>query len=250
MFAVIKTGGKQFRVAANDEITIAKLEGNPGDTVAFGSVLMLTDGEKSTIGAPFLGDITVAGEIVEQTRGEKVIAFKKRRRQNSKRKRGFRAELTVVRITEILTGGKKPEMKKGAAAPVALKAGSEAVKGKAAKAEAKAEGLDASNLSLISGVGPTIEKKLRAAGITSWNDIAAWTEADVAKWDEEPAARPRHPRGVGRAGQGAARRQAAAGQGRPGRARLRRGLLTGADRLREASRPIGVAFAADSGYTD
>lgn len=200
MFAVIKTGGKQFRVAANDEITIAKLEGNPGDTVAFGSVLMLTDGEKSTIGAPFLGDITVAGEIVEQTRGEKVIAFKKRRRQNSKRKRGFRAELTVVRITDILTGGKKPEMKKGAVAPVALKAGSEAVKGKAAakpakaKAEAKAEGLDASNLSLISGVGPTIEKKLRAAGITSWNDIAAWTEADVAKWDEELKLRGRATR--------------------------------------------------------
>ncbi len=200
MFAVIKTGGKQFRVATNDRITIAKLEGNPGDTVAFGSVLMLTDGEKSTIGAPFLGDITVAGKIVEQTRGEKVIAFKKRRRQNSKRKRGFRAELTVVRITEILTGGKKPEMKKGEAAPVALKAGSEAVKGKAAakpakaKAETKAEGLDASNLSLISGVGPTIEKKLRAAGITSWNDIAAWTEADVAKWDEELKLRGRATR--------------------------------------------------------
>lgn len=193
MFAVIKTGGKQFRVAANDRITIAKLEGNPGDTVAFGSVLMLTDGEKSTIGAPFLGDITVAGEIVEQTRGEKVIAFKKRRRQNSKRKRGFRAELTVVRITEILTGGKKPEMKKGEAAPVALKAGSEAVKGKSTKA-AKAEGLDASNLSLISGVGPTIEKKLRAAGITSWNDIASWTEADVAKWDEELKLRGRATR--------------------------------------------------------
>jgi large subunit ribosomal protein L21 len=193
MFAVIKTGGKQFRVAANDRITIAKLEGNPGDTVAFGSVLMLTDGEKSTIGAPFLGDITVAGEIVEQTRGEKVIAFKKRRRQNSKRKRGFRAELTVVRITEILTGGKKPEMKKGEAAPVALKAGSEAVKGKSTKA-AKAEGLDASNLSLISGVGPTIEKKLRAAGITSWNDIASWTEADIAKWDEELKLRGRATR--------------------------------------------------------
>ncbi|MGW9329186.1 50S ribosomal protein L21 [Bosea sp. NPDC055594] len=193
MFAVIKTGGKQFRVATNDRITIAKLEGNPGDTVAFGSVLMLTDGEKSTIGAPFLGDITVAGEIVEQTRGEKVIAFKKRRRQNSKRKRGFRAELTVVRITEILTGGKKPEMKKGEAAPVALKAGSKAVKGKSTKA-AKAEGLDASNLSLISGVGPTIEKKLRAAGITSWNDIASWTEADIAKWDEELKLRGRATR--------------------------------------------------------
>ena len=140
MFAVIKTGGKQFRVAANDEITIAKLVGEPGDTVAFGEVLMLTDGEKSTVGAPFLGDITVAGEIVKQARGEKVIAFKKRRRQNSKRKRGFRAELTIVRITDILTGGKKPEMKKGAASAVALQAASPATKGKAEPKAAKSAG--------------------------------------------------------------------------------------------------------------
>lgn len=199
MFAVIKTGGKQFRVAANDKITIAKLEGNPGDTVAFGSVLMLTDGEKTTLDAKALSEITVAAEIVEQARGEKVIAFKKRRRQNSKRKRGFRAELTVVRITDILTGGKKPEMKKGDASAVALKAASGATKGKAepkaAKAKAAAaEVLDASNLSLISGVGPTIEKKLRAAGITSWNDIAAWSDEDVAKWDEELKLRGRATR--------------------------------------------------------
>jgi len=195
MFAVIKTGGKQFRVAANDKITIAKLEGNPGDTVAFGKVLLLTDGDKTTLDAKALSEITVAAEIVEQARGEKVIAFKKRRRQNSKRKRGFRAELTVVRITDILTGGKKPEMKKGDASAVALKAGSTETKGKAAPKAAAAEGaLDASNLSLISGVGPTIEKKLRAAGITSWNEIAAWTEADIAKWDEELKLRGRATR--------------------------------------------------------
>ena len=198
MFAVIKTGGKQFRVAANDRITTAKIEGNPGDTVAFDTVLMLTDGEKTTLDAKALSEITVAAEIVEQARGDKVIAFKKRRRQNSKRKRGFRAELTVIRITDILTGGKKPEMKKGEASAVALQAGAAEAKAKAkpaAKApKAEAGALDASNLSLISGVGPTIEKKLRAAGITSWNDIAAWTEADVAKWDEELKLRGRATR--------------------------------------------------------
>ena len=202
MFAVIKTGGKQFRVTANDRITTAKIEGNPGDTVAFGTVLMLTDGEKTTLDAKALSEITVAAEIVEQARGDKVIAFKKRRRQNSKRKRGFRAELTVIRITDILTGGKKPEMKKGEASPVALKAASSETNGKAtakaapkaAKAAAAAEALDASNLSLISGVGPTIEKKLRAAGITSWNDIASWSEADIAKWDEELKLRGRATR--------------------------------------------------------
>lgn len=197
MFAVIKTGGKQFRVAANDRITTAKIEGNPGDTVAFGTVLMLTDGEKTTLDAKALSEITVAAEIVEQARGDKVIAFKKRRRQNSKRKRGFRAELTVIRITDILTGGKKPEMKKGEASAVALKAASTETKGKAAPKAAKATeagAIDASNLSLISGVGPTIEKKLRAAGITSWNDIASWSEADVAKWDEELKLRGRATR--------------------------------------------------------
>jgi len=198
MFAVIKTGGKQFRVAANDKITTAKIEGNPGDTVAFGTVLMLTDGDKTTLDAKALSEITVAAEIVEQARGEKVIAFKKRRRQNSKRKRGFRAELTVIRITDILTGGKQPEMKKGEASPVALTAASSETKGKAApkaaKPKADAAELDASNLSLISGIGPTIEKKLRAAGITSWNDIASWSEADVAKWDEELKLRGRATR--------------------------------------------------------
>ena len=108
MFAVIKTGGKQFRVAANDKITVAKIEGNAGDTVAFDSVLMLTEGEKTTLDAKALSEITVVGEIVEQARGEKVIAFKKRRRQNSKRKRGYRDEITVIRVTEILTDGKAP----------------------------------------------------------------------------------------------------------------------------------------------
>lgn len=140
MFAVIKTGGKQFRVAANDKITVAKIEGNPGDTVAFGNVLLLTEGDKTTLDAKALSEITVAAEIVEQARGEKVIAFKKRRRQNSKRKRGFRAELTVIRITDILTGGKKPEMKKGEAAaePAAVKAKAKAAP-KAAKAEVAEE---------------------------------------------------------------------------------------------------------------
>ena len=101
MFAVIKTGGKQYRVAAEDTITVMTLEGQPGDKVTFGDVMMLVDGEATKIGAPFLSGATVAGEIVDQARGPKVIAFKKRRRKNSKRKRGHRQDLTVVRITGI-----------------------------------------------------------------------------------------------------------------------------------------------------
>jgi large subunit ribosomal protein L21 len=108
MFAVIKTGGKQYRVAAEDVITVAKLEAGPGEAVTFDNVLMFTSDGTTQIGLPGVEGVTVAGEVVEQKRGPKVIAFKKRRRQNSKRKRGHRQALTVVRITEILTGGAKP----------------------------------------------------------------------------------------------------------------------------------------------
>ena len=106
MFAVIKTGGKQYRVAANDVITIATLEGEAGANVTFGEVLLFGDGESTQVGAPLLDGITVAGEIVEHGRAKKVIAFKKRRRQNSRRRRGHRQDFTVVRITEISAGGK------------------------------------------------------------------------------------------------------------------------------------------------
>ena len=105
MFAVIKTGGKQHKVAAEDKISIMALPGEPGDKVTFDNVLMLVDGDDVTVGAPFVAGATVAAEIVEHERGPKVIAFKKRRRKNSKRKRGHRQDLTVVRIIEIAAGG-------------------------------------------------------------------------------------------------------------------------------------------------
>jgi large subunit ribosomal protein L21 len=111
MFAVIKTGGKQYRVAAADVITVASLAGEPGDAVAFDTVLVLGQDGTTEVGAPTVPGATVAGEVVEQTRGPKVIAFKKRRRQNSKRKRGHRQDLTVIRITDILTGDAKPASK-------------------------------------------------------------------------------------------------------------------------------------------
>jgi large subunit ribosomal protein L21 len=100
MFAVIKTGGKQYTVAANDVITIERLEGNAGDAITFGEVLMI-GGEKAKVGAPTVAGASVTGEIVEQARGPKVISFKKRRRQNSKRKKGHRQHLSLVRITAI-----------------------------------------------------------------------------------------------------------------------------------------------------
>jgi large subunit ribosomal protein L21 len=118
MFAVIKTGGKQYRVAAEDEITVMTLAGEPGDVVSF-DVLALFDGETSHIGAPLVAGASVAGTIVAHERGPKVIAFKKRRRKNSRRKRGHKQDLTLVRITEFLTGGAKPTAKARAEAPAA-----------------------------------------------------------------------------------------------------------------------------------
>ena len=103
MFAVIKTGGKQYSVAAEDTITVMHLAGKPGDSVTFSDVLMLV-GEETTVGAPFVSGASVTAEIVAQERGPKVIAFKKRRRQNSKRKRGSRQDLTKVRITNLTVG--------------------------------------------------------------------------------------------------------------------------------------------------
>lgn len=100
MFAVIKTGGKQYSVAAGDVITVMALDGAPGDAVTFDEVLML-GGDSPKIGAPTVVGAKVSGEIAEQTRSPKSIAFKKRRRQNSKRKRGHRQDLTLVRITAI-----------------------------------------------------------------------------------------------------------------------------------------------------
>jgi len=114
MFAVIKTGGKQYRVAADDLLQVEKIKGEPGEIVQFGEVLVV-GGDSATIGSPTVAGASVAAEVVEQGRGPKVIAFKKRRRKNSRRKRGHRQEFTLVRITEILTDGAKPS--KAAAKP-------------------------------------------------------------------------------------------------------------------------------------
>jgi large subunit ribosomal protein L21 len=107
MFAVIKAGGKQYRVAAEDVIRIDRVKGEPGEIVEFGEVLVL-GGDTPQLGMPTIAGATVAGEVLQHTRGDKVIAFKKRRRKNSRRKRGYRHEFSVIRITEILTDGAKP----------------------------------------------------------------------------------------------------------------------------------------------
>jgi len=107
MFAVIRTGGKQYNVAVEDVIKIERIDGEPGSVVEFAEVLVV-GGDTPVVGAPTVAGATVAGELIEQSRGPKVIAFKKRRRKNSRRRRGHRQEYTRVRITEILTDGRRP----------------------------------------------------------------------------------------------------------------------------------------------
>ena len=134
MFAVIKTGGKQYKVAKDDVITVERLPGEAGGNVSFEEVLML-GGDDTKVGAPLVDGASVNGEIVEQTRGEKIIVFKKQRRQNYRRKKGHRQELTVVKITDILAAGKKPAKSKAKA----KKPAEEAVEAESAAPEADAQ---------------------------------------------------------------------------------------------------------------
>lgn len=101
MYAVIKTGGKQYKVAKGDELKVETVDGAAGDAVTFDTVLMVGDGEAVTVGAPAIAGASVSGEIVNQVRNKKIIIFKKRRRQNSRRRNGHRQPQTVVRITDI-----------------------------------------------------------------------------------------------------------------------------------------------------
>ena len=106
--AVIRTGGKQYRVTANDVIKIEKLAGEAGDQIVFGEVLAVTGEGANTVGAPLVAGASVAARVIAQDRADKEIIFKKRRRHNYRRKKGHRQHLTVLRIEEILTGGAKP----------------------------------------------------------------------------------------------------------------------------------------------
>ncbi len=208
MYAVIRTGGKQYRVAPEDVIKIEKISGDVGEAVEFAEVLMVGGEGEPEVGAPLIEGASVAGEVVEQGRGAKIIVFKKKRRKNYRRKHGHRQDLTTVRITEILTGGKKPSKAKAAkpkpkkteekpkaekAAPKKAEKKEPEAKAKTAKkTEDKAELTPlfkapkgkADDLKKISGVGPVIEKKLNALGITTYEQVASFTKEEIAKVDE------------------------------------------------------------------
>ena len=221
MYAVIKTGGKQYKVAPDDIIQVEKLAGSAGDKVQITDVLMVGGDGEPMIGTPLVDGAKVTAELVDQTRSKKIVVFKKKRRKNYRRTHGHRQDLTLLRITEIAAGGKKasakaaekpkpkkedkkaeakaeekaeakPEKKaeaKPEAAPKKETPKKEEAK-KPAKAEAAEEALftapdgEPDDLKKISGVGPAIEKKLNALGITQYAQIAKFTKADIAKVDE------------------------------------------------------------------
>jgi len=214
MFAVLKTGGKQYKVQAGDMLRVERIAASAGETVQFNEVLML-GGDTPQVGAPMIADAGVQAEVVDQIKGEKVIHFVKRRRKHSsKRTKGHRQKLTLVKITEILASGAGASgvtaaigtgsvsaaavaaiTGKAVAAPVKMTK-AQKVKAQAAvdapAAEApkiaktkKAAKLEGDDLSLISGVGPVIVGKLNDAGITTFAQIAAWTDADVEEIEEK-----------------------------------------------------------------
>ncbi len=217
MFAVMKTGGKQYRVQAGDVLRVEKIAAEAGEKVQFNEVLMVG----TTVGTPVVDGAAVQADVIDQIKGDKVINFVRRRRKHSsKRTKGHRQQLTLLRVTDILEkGGDKSGVKAavggagmviaaGAAAAAAKPAAKKkaAPKKEAPKKEAKAEkpaakeeapkaapkkaapkkaAAGADDLKRISGVGPALEKKLHGFGITTFAQIAAWTPEDIADFDDK-----------------------------------------------------------------
>src|SRR6056297_2616403 len=196
MFAVLKTGGKQYRVQSGDVLKVEKLAAAAGETVQFNDVLMVG----ATVGTPLVDGAGVQAEVIDQIKGEKVINFVRRRRKHSsKRTKGHRQSLTLLKVTTILEkgaekSGVKAAMGAGSAVAVAEAPAKEPAKKatpkKAApkpepKAEAPAPEGDDDDLKRLSGVGPALEKKLHAAGVTSFAQIAAWGPDEIAEFDEK-----------------------------------------------------------------
>ena len=197
MFAVLKTGGKQYRVEPGDMLRVEKLAAEAGDRVQFNEVLML-GGDSPVVGAPLVEGAAVQAEVIDQIKADKVINFVRRRRKHSsKRTKGHRQKLTLLRVTDVLAqgGGEtgvKAAIGAGGAAPSAAPAkAAEPPREKAANPAQAAPAAGEDDLKQLSGVGPALEKKLHEAGITSFAQIAAWTDAEIAEIDEKLSLRGR-----------------------------------------------------------
>ncbi len=185
MFAVLKTGGKQYKVQAGDILRVEKLAADAGEKVQFNDVLML-GGDAPVVGAPFVEGAGVQAEVIEQIKGDKVIKFVKRRRKHSsKRTVGHRQKLTLVKITDILSSGADKSGIKAATGSAPAGEAAPAAKKPAKKAEAKAEApaAAADDLTKLNGVGPAAAKKLNDAGIESFAALAALSDEQIAAID-------------------------------------------------------------------
>jgi large subunit ribosomal protein L21 len=222
MFAVLKTGGKQYRVQSGDLLRVEKLAADAGETIQFNEILML-GGDTTQVGAPFIDDAAVQATVIDQIKGEKLINFVKRRRKHSsKRTRGHRQKLTLLRVTEILaegaansgvraatgtrSAGKSAATMEPAAASTNAKAGkpdadipakaeeiskvaqdggsAEAIGRAPSNLLTEARGGKPDNLKKIGGVGPKLESVLHENGVYHFDQISAWTEEEVAHMDE------------------------------------------------------------------
>ena len=230
MFAVVKTGGKQYKVQSGDILRVEKLAANAGDKVQFNQVLML-GGDKTVVGAPQVAGAAVQADVIDQIKSEKTIKFVKRRRKHSsKRTRGHRQHLTLVRVTEILASGaekskvqeavgagsvdfqfaenvkvKKPAdsktmveksvketVKKEVKTTKAAKSATVAKEKESAPVKEKKTVTSVSDdLKQLSGVGPALEKKLHAAGVKSFEQIAAWSAKDIETINEKISSKGR-----------------------------------------------------------
>jgi large subunit ribosomal protein L21 len=185
MFAVLKTGGKQYKVAAGDTLRVEKLAADAGETVQFNDILMI-GGESTTVGAPFVAGAAVQAEVVDQIKGEKLIHFVKRRRKHSsQRTKGHRQQLTLLKITEILSeGGDKTGVKAAVGAGILPRSKGDGqyadnkteqreMARRIVENEAQEKPADGDDLTQITGVGPAAAKKLNEAGIKTFADLAA-----------------------------------------------------------------------------
>ena len=222
MFAVLKTGGKQYRVQPGDVLRVEKLDADAGETVQFNEILML-GGDAPAVGTPFVDGAGVQAEVIDQIKGEKVIHFVKRRRKHgSQRRKGHRQQLTLLRVTDILSSGAAGSGVKAAIGAGSAKganrgatpAGAAPKAAKPAKPAAAASGdtgaaqaatkpgnlLDAprdgkaDNLKKITGLGPKMEAALNEHGVFHYDQIAAWDAAQLAHMDEALGLRGRAER--------------------------------------------------------
>lgn len=216
MFAVLKTGGKQYKVQAGDVLRVEKLAAEAGDKVQFNDILMI-GGDKPALGTPFVSGAGVQADVIDTIKADKVITYHKRRRKHSsQRTRGHRQTLTLLRVTEILASGadksgvkeaigarsgdkpaaapkaaakpaaKKPAAKKPAAKKEAAPAAAaEATGTRPANLLTEARGGKADDLKLISGVGPKLEGLLHENGVFHFDQIAAWNADEIAYMDDQ-----------------------------------------------------------------